>query len=391
MPSVFVPNGNAAASEETIDLPLFDISQETPELGKAIVDAAAKWGFLWIAPSPSMSDAEATTKGTYFLDEATVDNVFDISRRFFKDAPIEEKTACAIKHNRGYVGMHVENLDPTKHKRGDFKQCFNLSGPDPSTNEWLQPLPTTFQQEDAALRDFHDRCRKMSYRILRLIAMGLAIPDVDWIARTHDNAPNTSRLLWYPTLPPDTDFDPEADIGAGAHSDYGSITLLFTRPGQPGLEILKPDGDWASVPIFPPKYHSDTFPPVVVNIGDLLSYWTNGLLRSTVHRVVLAPPTSKENSANEDATNGHNHSNGDTGSKADRYSIAIFVQPHEDAKLVPMPSPLVADRAESFRKEVIGHGGGVTDAEGMKTLTSGDYLSARLKATYGAVFEREKK
>ncbi|KIV82180.1 hypothetical protein PV11_04308 [Exophiala sideris] len=392
MPSVFVPNGNAAASEESIDLPLFDISQESPELGKAIVDAAAKWGFLWIAPSPSTSDAETANERTYDLDEATVNNVFDISRRFFKDAPIQEKTACAIKHNRGYVGMHVETLDPTKHKRGDFKQCFNLSGPDLSSGKWLQPLPTTFQQEDAALRDFHDRCRRVASRILRLIAMGLAIPDVDWISRTHDNAPNTSRFLYYPTLPPDTDYDPEADIGAGAHSDYGSITLLFTRPGQPGLEILKPDGDWASVPVFPPKYHSSTFPPVVVNIGDLLSYWTNGLLRSTVHRVVLAPPAGKEHSANGSATNGHNHSNGDTGSgPADRYSIAIFVQPHEDAKLVPMPSPLVADRAEAFRKEVIGHGGGVTDAEGMKTLTSGDYLSARLKATYGAVFEREKK
>lgn len=287
--------------------------------------------------------------------------------------------------------MHVENLDPTKHKRGDFKQCFNLSGPNLSTGEWLQPLPTTFQKEDAALRDFHNRCRRMAARILRLIAAGLSIPDVNWIARTHDNAPNTSRFLHYPTLPPDTDYDPEADIGAGAHSDYGSITLLFTRPGQPGLEILKPDGDWASVPIFPPKYHSTTFPPVVVNIGDLLSYWTNGLLKSTIHRVVLAPPAGKHNGTGKSGINGHGHSNGDAGVGTDRYSIAIFVQPHEDIKLVPMPSPVVAERAEHFRKEVVGHGGGVVDAEGMKTLTSGDYLSARLKATYGAVFEREKK
>jgi isopenicillin N synthase-like dioxygenase len=224
----------------------------------------------------------------------------------------------------------------------------------------------------------------MALRLLRLIALGLSLPDVDWIAGTHRDAPNTVRMLYYPTLPQDTDYVPEVDIRAGAHSDYGSITLLFTRPDQPGLEILRPDGSWAGVPIFPPGYHSKTFPPVVVNIGDLLSYWTNGLLRSTVHRVILTSPPE---------TNGHKE-NGATGggeSSADRFSIAVFVQPHDSTVLVPMPSPLVEAKAGKFQAEVIGHGGGVLDAERMKTLTAGDYLSGRLQATYGNVYEREDK
>jgi len=402
MPPVSATNGTAAASDESVDLPLFDISQETPELGKAIVEAAAKWGFLWIAGSPASENGFAQSNGnraegsrTYDLDEETVDNIFNISRRFFKEAPLSEKQACAIKHNRGFVGMHVENLDPTNHNRGDFKQAFNLSGPDTTTDQWLQPIPATFQKEEAALRDFHARCRSMATRILRLIALGLSIPDVDWIARTHDNAPNTSRFLYYPTLPLDTDYNAEADIRAGAHSDYGSITLLFTRPDQPGLEILRPDGKtWASVPVFPPNYHSKTFPPVVVNIGDLLSYWTNGLLRSTVHRVILSSPTrsdGKSASSNGAANGSVNESGAGDGLGADRFSIAIFVQPHEGTELVPMPSPLVEARAASFQGELVGHGGGVVNAEGMRTLTSGDYLSRRLAATYGSVYEREKK
>ena len=97
----------------------------------------------------------------------------------------------------------------------------------------------------------------------------------------------------------------------------------------------------------------------------------------------MTTPSGEQSSSN-------GHTNG-TGVGSDRFSIAIFVQPHEDTKLTPMPSPLVADRAACFQKEVIGHGGGVLNAEGMKTLTSGDYLSARLQATYGNVFEREKK
>lgn len=381
MPSAILPNGTDSASDETIDLPLFDISQETPELGKAIVKAAAKWGFLWIAGSPSPEKESAESNGSYDLNEDIVDNIFDISRSFFMEAPPSEKQECSITNNRGFVGMHVENLDPTKHARGDFKQAFNLADPDPTTGQWRQRIPPTFQRKDADLRDFHARCRRIADRILRLIAMGLEIEDVNWLARSHEKASQACRLLYYPTLPPNSDYDHEADIRAGAHSDYGSITLLFTRPDQPGLEILTPDGDtWASVPVFPENYHSKTFPPIVVNIGDLLSYWTNGFLKSTVHRVVLTtPPTPSGELDDAKAEN----------TDADRFSIAIFVQPEDDTVLAPIPSPLVEERAASFKGRVVGHGGGVLDAEAMTTLTAGEHLSSRLRATYGSVYDKK--
>lgn len=372
MPPVTVPNGAAGASEESIDLPLFDISQETPELGRAIVASAAKWGFLWIAGSPAPGNEDDSR--TYDLDEETVDHIFDISRSFFKEAPNSEKEECRIINNRGFVGMHVENLDPTKHQRGDFKQAFNLADPEPTTGEWRQPIPRTFQKKDAALRDFHARCRRIATRILRLIALGLSIDDADWLVRHHEKATQSARLLYYPSLPSDSDYDPQADIRAGAHSDYGSITLLFTRPDQPGLELLNPDGEtWAGVPVFPENYHSKTFPPIVVNIGDLLSYWTNGLLRSTVHRVILTAPADNAARAKNDGN-------------SDRFSIAIFVQPADDTVLAPIPSPLIEERAASFKDETVGHGGGVMDAKALSTLTAGQHLNARLRATYGDAF-----
>ena len=372
MPSAAPLDGADGSSDQSVDLPLFDISQETPDLGRSIVNAAAKWGFLWIAGSPAPQNGGDS--GQYDLNEEIVDSIFDISRHFFKETPVSEKEQCSIKNNRGFVGMHVENLDPTKHQRGDFKQAFNLADPDPITGQWRQPIPATFQKNDAALRDFHARCRSVATRILRLIALGLAVDDVNWLVRSHERASQSSRFLYYPTLPHDSDYDPEADIRAGAHSDYGSITLLFTRPGQPGLEILTPDGEtWARVPVFPENYHSKTFPPIVVNIGDLLSYWTNGLLRSTVHRVVLTTPAVRNGDAAET-------------SDSDRFSIAIFVQPADDTVLTPIPSPLVEEKAASFRGKIVGHGGGVADAEALSTLTAGQHLSARLRATYGSVY-----
>ncbi|KAJ9637907.1 hypothetical protein H2199_007402 [Coniosporium tulheliwenetii] len=108
-----------------------------------------------------------------------------------------------------------------------------------------------------------------------------------WFSDRHNRSKGPSgsvlRLLYYPAIN-DNSYNPSLDIRAGAHSDYGSITLLFQLPSQPGLEILTPNNTWAPVPVNP---LNQTVPPILVNIGDLLSYWTNGLLKSTVHRVIF--------------------------------------------------------------------------------------------------------
>ena len=388
---------DAPTADESVNLPLVDISEENLETGKALIAAAERWGFLWIVASAaassttensaSASDPSSYGNGDghekmmkdYDFDEETVNDIFALSKRFFLEAGREEKEAVAYKNNRGWIKMHVENLDPSQHSRGDFKQAFNLA--EPVEGVWQQNLPETFVREQARLKDFHARCRSMATRILRLIAMGLEIEDVDWLARTHEQptAQQTTRFLYYPALPPDTDYDTVADIRAGAHSDYGSITLLFQRPAQPGLEILKPNGSWASVPVFPPNYHSSTFPPILVNIGDLLSYWTNGMLKSTIHRVILSDGQSSE-SESKPVSLGE-----------DRFSIAVFLGPQEKCELVPMPSKLVAVKAEQFTAEGgrVGHGGGATQAGSLRTLTAGEHLSNRLRATYGAVYEPE--
>jgi isopenicillin N synthase-like dioxygenase len=144
-----------------------------------------------------------------------------------------------------------------------------------------------------------------------------------------------------------------------AHSDYGSLTLLFQLPGQPGLEIKTPSGAWESVPVDPHgTLLSDPSKPlpILVNIGDLLAYWTNGLLKSTVHRVIFP----------KDARRGGE----------DRYSMAYFCHPLNDAELIAVPS-----------KKVEQYEGGVDGMKkGEKTLTAKDHLLERLTATYGPKF-----
>lgn len=110
-----------------------------------------------------------------------------------------------------------------------------------------------------------------------------------------------------------------------------------------------------------------------MNIGDLLSYWTDGLLKSTVHRVVF--PESEQEGEREN----------------DRYSIVFFCQPLDSTELVPVPSRVVEEfrvRNEGREKGVVGFGGGAGSWKtGERALTAKEHLEARLTATYGIKME----
>lgn len=199
----------------------------------------------------------------------------------------------------------------------------------------------------------------------------------DFFTNRHDptSGPTGSilRYLYYPSIfsPETAAYKHDKDVRAGAHSDYGSITLLFQRPGQPGLEIRTPEGTWAPVPIVPgtsAEAAGYPFPPILVNIGDLLSYWTDGLLKSTVHRVVF--PLAEQQSPNPQ----------------DRYTLVYFCHPVDTTELIPVPSGVVAKHREGHGGIVgkVGFGGGAGSlVPGDKPLTAHDHLMSRLEATYG--------
>ena len=141
-------------------------------------------------------------------------------------------------------------------------------------------------------------------------------------------------------------------VRAASHTDFGTMTLLFQQPSQPGLEIQTPDSSWSPVDVFPTGTEHDDLPPIVVNIGDLLSFWTNGLLKSTVHRVAI--PKEREQ---------------------DRYSIAYFCHPVATTELVPIPSSLVnkaGDKLGADRRQTA-----------KQAMTATEHLKNRLAAVYG--------
>ncbi len=110
------------------------------------------------------------------------------------------------------------------------------------------------------------------------------------------------RLIGYPPLPPsssssstrnsegptdtnnnkDDDVEEDEDkegISCGAHTDYGCVTLLLADSTKGALQVQSQnDGTWITADPIP-----DTF---IVNIGDMMQRWTNGLWKSTRHRVI---------------------------------------------------------------------------------------------------------
>ncbi|KAH8425316.1 putative oxidoreductase, 2OG-Fe(II) oxygenase family [Aspergillus melleus] len=359
-----------------IELPIIDISNPSdPAVGKAMLDAAAKYGFLYV-----------NSKGTDFAPE-DVKRAFGLSKEFFM-SPVEEKETCRIEpNNRGWSGMHVETLDPEHQRTGDFKEGFNFG--EFKNGKAQQPLPPSLAPHESEIDHFANLCHKTCDRILKLLALGLQIPD-DFFTTRHDPSLGSTgsilRYLYYPSIfsPATSSYKHDQDVRAGAHSDYSSITLLFQRPGQPGLEILTPEKTWAPVPVQPGQTAAVTessateefvFPPILVNIGDLLSYWTDGLLKSTVHRVVF--PLSEQRSPNP----------------RDRYSVVFFCHPLNNTELVPVPSEVVTAYRKKCEEqgvydEKVGFGGGAGKLEpGKRALTAFEHLESRLEATYG--FKKE--
>lgn len=262
-------------------------------------------------------------------------DVFAAAHRFFAAAPAV-KEAVSIRrspHNRGYVGFGAEALDPARGP--DRKEAFNvgleLAADDPEVlaglpfrgvNLW--PDVPGFRD---ALLDYYGAALDLGRSLHRAIAveLGLSAHHFDPLL---DRPLATLRLLHYPAAAGDG-----ADrLGAGAHTDYGNITLLLTDEAG-GLEVKRRDGTWMPVPVLPDA--------LVCNIGDCLMRWTNDLFTSTPHRVVN--PTGRE-----------------------RYSVAFFLDANPDALVSCLPTCQGPDRPPRY-----------------PAVTAADYLRQRLDATYG--------
>ena len=257
---------------------------------------------------------------------ALLADAFAASREFFaRDAAAKQALAIdKLGHNRGYVDLGAEALD--EKKGADQKEAFNLIW----TDDRVRP-PNVWPPIEGwrpRVQAYFDAALLAARRLHVAFAIDLGLPE-DFFDDKIDRPLATLRLLHYPA--PVDGAAANESIGAGAHTDYGNVTLLATD-GVAGLQVRTRAGDWIDAPSVPGAF--------ICNIGDCLMRWTNDVYVSTPHRV-LRP-------------------------QRERYSIAFFLDPNPDALVSAIPSCVPAGEAPRHAP-----------------ITAQDYLQSRFDATYG--------
>lgn len=256
-------------------IPTIDIRPSTTGAARAIASACRELGFFQIVG--------------HELDDDLVDAAWDEAARFF-DLPVEQKMEARIRPGEayGYAPFLGERLAASlgASTPPDLKETYS-TGPldqpkatldDPSSrfvyspNRWPAHLPAL----RPAWERYHRAMATLAERLLSLMAVGLELPPA-YFSPFVDRHTSALRALRYPALggrAPD-----RGQLRAGAHTDYGTLTILRQDEGPGGLEVLATDGRWLPVP---PQHGA-----FVVNLGDALARWTNDRWRSTMHRVVV--------------------------------------------------------------------------------------------------------
>lgn len=216
------------------------------------------------------------------VPEALLELQLEWSRRFFSlPLPVREETSMRhSKARRGFEPIATQVLQAGTPP--DLKESFYLGrelGPQHpyvraglhgyGANQWPRGIPGFREQ----MERYFDALSALSLRMMRLLAQSLELPADYFDAMMREPMP-VLRLIHYPPHPAHARAD---QLGAGAHTDWGALTFLL-QDDSGGLEVQSLEGEWIlAEPL------AGTF---VVNLGDMIERWTNGLYRSTRHRVL---------------------------------------------------------------------------------------------------------
>jgi len=298
-----------------IDFKTYDEAkpESITELGEQVSDALTGLGFMAV-----------THIG---VEPERLAKIFAASKAFFMQ-PDEVKNACAYTNpedNFGFQGMLQEHLDPTR--PADLKEAFTMRSPFKYSMDDTRWPSSEFRE---LILDFYQLCMQCAFKVLRAFAASLGV-EKDFFVQYHNGENVTLRLLHYPSS--GADISSPEQLGAGAHTDYGVITLLF-QDNVGGLEVQDRDGVWQPV-----DYVENA---IVVNTGDLMERWTNGKFRSTKHRV--QPKIGQQ----------------------ERYSIAMFVDPDDDTPVSVLDSCTSADNPGKY-----------------PPITAGEHILEKIRASQG--------
>ncbi|ESW27891.1 hypothetical protein PHAVU_003G241200 [Phaseolus vulgaris] len=235
-------------------------------------------------------DKACTEAGFFYVKghgvpETLLKEVRDVTRRFF-ELPYEEKAKIKMTPAAGYRGYQRigENItkgvldmheaidcyrEVTKGMYGDLGKTMEGS------NQWPQN-PPIFK---VLMEEYISLCTDLARKIMRGIALALGGSPDEFEGQRAGDPFWVMRLIGYPCVSSVNGTHVlKHDIGCGAHTDYGLLTLLNQDDDINALQVRNLSGEWISAPPVPGSF--------VCNIGDMLKIYSNGLYESTFHRVI---------------------------------------------------------------------------------------------------------
>jgi isopenicillin N synthase-like dioxygenase len=304
-------------------------------VAKELVEACRRVGFVYII--------------NHGLDQNLLNQAFDTSKRLFALSHEEKMQAPHpdgpdVHRGYSYPGLEKvsqymdgdEDVGKALREVKDCKESYEVGSEEneQQPNVWL-PEGTLPGFREFTTK-FYWECNKVAQSILRAMALGIGLEDPEYLIKYHSGHNNQLRLLHYPPVPA-AELERQAVARMPAHSDWGSVTMLF-QDSCGGLEVEDPHMPGKFVPATPIRG------ACVMNVGDLLMRWSNGMfthevcdfsklllticitdyLKSTLHRVTL-PPLAESIEGEQRIT------------KA-RYSIPYFVSPDSEALVQCLPS-----------------------------------------------------
>ncbi|MGH3491961.1 MAG: isopenicillin N synthase family dioxygenase [Sciscionella sp.] len=288
-------------------VPVLDFCRDPAALARDIDDICREVGFF------------------QFVEHGVTDRsdaAWDAMRRFF-DMPLEQRMSVrspSLEYPHGYSPLAGEALGRSLGADAppDLKEVFNSGPVDQPPHEitdedewvvWSPNLwPTSLPELQQTWTSYHRAMQALANRLMQLFALALSLPET-YFDSYIDHAACGLRGICYParSVPPEP-----GQLRAGAHTDYGTLTLL-RQDNVGGLEVTTRGGEWVGVESIP-----DAF---VVNIGDLMAGWTNDRWRSTLHRVT-DPPVAAD------------------GAFERRFSMPFFHNANWDARVSCLPTCL---------------------------------------------------
>lgn len=210
----------------------------------------------------------------------------------FFDLPLADRLGAAKPeptYPYGYTPFSTEALNRSIGGSGspDLKETYNV-GPigdpprplaamtdDDERDVWSPTLwPPAMPQLRPALESYYRAMAELAAMVMDAFAEGLGLGS-GWFEQLINQHSSALRLAHYPPL---AEAPSPGLLRAGAHTDYGTLTIL-RLDAEPGLQVQAVDGSWFDV--------DAPDGALVVNLGDLMQRWSNDHWRSTMHRVVV--------------------------------------------------------------------------------------------------------